>query len=338
MQQTFLAYSLPGSTDYYLATISDCIQMSGMGMWEKVDFVLRPFSNINDVSLGFKISSESKNTPFNLDPLSNCDIVDTTLDSYTRAFDSILGEIKAGVVEKAVLSRCKTIPHQSLDIYKYFCELNKRYVASFTYVVSEPSIGVWMGSTPELILARSRASYITTAVAATRPVSQQASREWNAKELAEHEFINRYLREELGKAGINYKMSAVSEIIAGPVMHLSNEIKLELGHDPMILMDILHPGPALSGYPTQKAIDLIAKIEMHPRRLYTGYLGLVRATDLQLYANIRCMQIYNDRCALYLGGGITVDSELKSEWEETENKAKTLLEPMLDLGFIKVSK
>ncbi len=338
MQQTFLAYSLPGTTDHYVATVADSIQLAGEDVDKKVDFVLRPFTSSNEVSLGFRILAESKNTPFNLEPYSDCNILDTTKESYRDSFRTIRSEIQQGLVEKAVLSRCKSVTHQSLDIYKLFRELNRRYESSFTYVVSDPNIGIWMGSTPELILARNRTCYTTTAVAATRPVSQQASREWNTKEKAEHEFINRYLREEFDKAGINYMMSDVSEVIAGPVMHLSNEIRLGLEHDPKVLMDILHPGPALSGYPTQKAINLIAKIESHQRRFYTGYLGLVRATDLQLYANIRCMQIYNDQCTLYLGGGITIDSEYESEWVETENKAKTLLEPMLELGFIKAPK
>jgi isochorismate synthase len=41
--------------------------------------------------------------------------------------------------------------------------------------------------------------------------------------------------------------------------------------------------------------------------------------------NLRCAQITADRAYLFLGGGFTADSVVESEWQETENKARTLL-------------
>ena len=37
------------------------------------------------------------------------------------------------------------------------------------------------------------------------------------------------------------------------------------------------------------------------------------------------MRILGDQCALYVGGGLMPDSDVDSEWEETERKARTLL-------------
>jgi isochorismate synthase len=42
------------------------------------------------------------------------------------------------------------------------------------------------------------------------------------------------------------------------------------------------------------------------------------------YVNLRCMQIFDDHVELYLGGGITRDSDPLVEWDETEEKAKVL--------------
>ena len=36
------------------------------------------------------------------------------------------------------------------------------------------------------------------------------------------------------------------------------------------------------------------------------------------------MQIFKDKFALYIGGGITADSNPQKEWEETEAKSQTL--------------
>jgi isochorismate synthase len=47
---------------------------------------------------------------------------------------------------------------------------------------------------------------------------------------------------------------------------------------------------------------------------------------MNIYVNLRCAQIIGDRLFLYLGGGFTADSDPEKEWEETENKSKTLLD------------
>ena len=36
------------------------------------------------------------------------------------------------------------------------------------------------------------------------------------------------------------------------------------------------------------------------------------------------MEVYENGYHLYVGGGITADSDLEAEWEETELKAETL--------------
>jgi isochorismate synthase len=40
--------------------------------------------------------------------------------------------------------------------------------------------------------------------------------------------------------------------------------------------------------------------------------------------NIRCMQVVDDCALLYVGGGITADSDPELEWEETVKKSQIL--------------
>ena len=44
--------------------------------------------------------------------------------------------------------------------------------------------------------------------------------------------------------------------------------------------------------------------------------------------NLRCCQIQKGNAYLYLGGGFTKDSNPLDEWNETENKSRTLLNVM----------
>ena len=57
-------------------------------------------------------------------------------------------------------------------------------------------------------------------------------------------------------------------------------------------------------------------------------IGIINENSSHIYVNLRCAEIIDHQAFLYLGGGFTKDSNIHSEWEETENKAKTLLNVM----------
>jgi isochorismate synthase len=40
--------------------------------------------------------------------------------------------------------------------------------------------------------------------------------------------------------------------------------------------------------------------------------------------NLRCLQVRPDEAILYAGTGLTIDSDPKREWEETEMKLQTV--------------
>ena len=77
--------------------------------------------------------------------------------------------------------------------------------------------------------------------------------------------------------------------------------------------------------PKERALTAIKKLEKHNREYYAGFLGILNMDEkIALYVNLRCMKIYHDYLALYVGGGITADSNPEEEWEETGIKAETL--------------
>ena len=47
-------------------------------------------------------------------------------------------------------------------------------------------------------------------------------------------------------------------------------------------------------------------------------------TYSNFYVNLRCAQIINNKALVYVGGGITKDSDPEKEWNETVNKTKTI--------------
>ena len=87
----------------------------------------------------------------------------------------------------------------------------------------------------------------------------------------------------------------------------------------------LHPTPAIAGLPPQKAINWIHENEPHNRELYCGYLGLIDDNNSEIFVNLRCAKIFQNKLNIYVGGGITAESSPDDEFHETEIKAETLL-------------
>ena len=94
----------------------------------------------------------------------------------------------------------------------------------------------------------------------------------------------------------------------------------------------LHPTPAVCGLPKEEAFEMILEIEKHNRELYTGFLGPWNLNgESQLYVNLRCARLEEKSALLFVGGGITAASNAEDEWQETENKAETLLSVLKNL-------
>jgi isochorismate synthase len=92
------------------------------------------------------------------------------------------------------------------------------------------------------------------------------------------------------------------------------------------LLKKLHPTPAVGGIPVEEGMRFLAKHENLDRAYYTGFLGPVMGEDqMDLFVNLRCAQMIPKALVLYVGAGITQDSDPEKEWVETHNKSKTLL-------------
>jgi len=92
------------------------------------------------------------------------------------------------------------------------------------------------------------------------------------------------------------------------------------------LLEILHPTPAVCGYPKKETYKLILENEGYDRRYYSGFIGQLSLNGkTDLFVNLRCMQIMPEKLTFFAGGGLLSYSELEAEWEETEEKLQTML-------------
>lgn len=115
------------------------------------------------------------------------------------------------------------------------------------------------------------------------------------------------------------------------VFHLVSSIEgeLEEGKNVMDLLEAAFPGGSITGAPKYRAMEIIDELEHGKRNLYTGsigYLTLDGSFDLNIV--IRTALHKDGRYYLGVGGGITAESELEFEYEETMQKAKAILDAL----------
>ncbi len=115
------------------------------------------------------------------------------------------------------------------------------------------------------------------------------------------------------------------------VFHLVSNIEgeLEEGKNFADLLEATFPGGSITGAPKYRAMEIIDELEHGRRNLYTGSIGyLTLDGDCDFNIVIRTALHKDGRYYLGVGGGITAESELEFEYEETLQKAKAVLEAM----------
>jgi len=113
------------------------------------------------------------------------------------------------------------------------------------------------------------------------------------------------------------------------VMHIVSEVTGELNEDTHVL-DVLTsclPAGTVSGAPKIRAMQIVNELEQVKRGVYAGAIGYVSVNgNMDLALAIRTMIVKDNKAYVQAGAGIVYDSIPESEYEETINKAKALLE------------
>ena len=112
------------------------------------------------------------------------------------------------------------------------------------------------------------------------------------------------------------------------VFHLVSTIIGELETDKTVpdLIASTFPGGSITGATKIRAMEIIDELEHSQRGLYTGSIGYLSLNgDCDLNIVIRTAVHQNGIYHLGVGGGITAESELEFEYDETWQKAKAVV-------------
>lgn len=151
----------------------------------------------------------------------------------------------------------------------------------------------------------------------------------DAKEMAEHIMVVDLLRNDLSMVAKQVKVEEfryIQEIQAGDkkLLQVSSHISGNIGinwHERIgDILKTLLPAGSISGTPKKSTLKIIENIEAYDRGYFSGVFGVYDGKSLDSGVMIRFIEKTNSGYIYKSGGGITLDSDAKSEYNELLDK------------------
>ena len=217
-----------------------------------------------------------------------CDVrikSDFVKQDYLNAIDSMIDYIRAGDIYIANMTRQISV-ESSRTPYEVFRYLREHNPSPFGSYFNQPEFQI-VSASPERFLE------VHDHKVETRPIKGTRKRGITPEE-------DLMLKEELAQSETD---KTVPDLIASTF-----------------------PGGSITGAPKIRAMEIIDELEHSQRGLYTGSIGYLSLNgDCDLNIVIRTAVHQNGIYHLGVGGGITAESELEFEYDETWQKAKAVV-------------
>jgi anthranilate synthase component 1 len=255
------------------------------------------------------------------------------LDMVLRSQDYI----KEGQVFQIVVSQRFSVPTTCppLNVYRVLQSINP---SPYAYFLQMPGFS-YIGSSPETFVRSNNGVVMLRAIAGTRPRGSTEQEDAllaielknNEKEMAEHRMLVDLGRNDLGRVCKvkSIRVGEIAELVRyRHVMHLATEITGSLSEE-KTCFDAFRgcfPRGTVSGAPKVRAMQLLSQMEPEQRGLYSGVVGYFDFDgNMDGAIAIRSTFIKDGTAHVNAGAGVVLDSSPEGEYEETRNKAKSVL-------------
>jgi anthranilate synthase component 1 len=261
-----------------------------------------------------------------------------TKEDYEQAVISAKEYIAAGDIFQVVLSQRFEVAlsahpfevYRALRVvnpspYMFYLKMDDQYV---------------LGASPEMLVRATGRRLEYRPIAGTRKRGSTETEDLllgeemraDEKEVAEHIMLVDLGRNDLGRVA-DYGSVEVTDLMIierySHVMHLVSAIKARLrpGKDRFDALAACFPAGTLSGAPKVRAMEIIDELEPARRGIYGGaVMYLDYSGNLDSCIAIRTLLVKNGKAYIQAGAGLVADSVPETEYVETLNKARALLQ------------
>jgi para-aminobenzoate synthetase component 1 len=242
---------------------------------------------------------------------------------YKKQFDSIIEQIKSGNTYLLNLTAASKI-QTDLTLKEIYTYANAHYKLRYK--------DEFVCFSPEKFVQISGRKIHTYPMKGTIDASITDAKSKilnNQKEMAEHTMVVDLLRNDLSMVATGVKVDRFryTQVIDSgqkKLLQVSSHISGDVGDDwHQRLGDILKlllPAGSISGAPKKSTLEIINKTESYNREFFSGVFGVFDGKNFDSGVMIRFVQKTKDGYIYKSGGGITIDSDAKSEYEELLDK------------------
>ena len=157
------------------------------------------------------------------------------------------------------------------------------------------------------------------------------------KEIAEHLMLIDLGRNDVGRIAEVGSVKTTEEMKIekySHVMHLVSNVvgKIKKGLTSIDVLKATFPAGTLSGAPKIRAMEIIDELEPDRRGVYGGAVGYLTWTgNMDVAIAIRTAVIQGKNLSVRAGGGIVYDSDPESEYQESLNKAMSIMKAVEEM-------
>lgn len=257
---------------------------------------------------------------------------------FVKAVEQVKGYIMEGDIFQGVLSNGQRAKFSGslLNAYRVLRTTNP---SPYMFYFSSPQLEL-TGASPETLVKVHQGRVDTFPIAGTMPRGKNEAEDkayeqqllGDEKELAEHNMLVDLGRNDLGRVCQfgSVALTSLREIQRfSHVMHICSAVTgtLQTDKDALDALSATLPAGTLSGAPKIRAVQILQDLERSPRGIYAGAIGYLDFTgNMDTCIGIRMAVAKEGQVLVRAGAGIVRDSVPKNEYEETRNKAQSMIE------------
>lgn len=258
---------------------------------------------------------------------------------WTQYIDAIHEALASGSYKKIVAARRCVIDivRRPIEDTGFMARLFAAYPDCNHFAIRR-ELSTFLGATPETLFRKRALELTTHALAGTKRVlddpSRDSTRDMEAlaaseKDRVEHQMVVDKIRADLAPLSTEIKAADRPQTRqVRHLIHLQTPISATLKAETTAfdLLASLHPTPAVGGLPQREAADWIRENEPLERGLYTGTVGWIdSAGDADFAVSIRCGVLHPKRAYIFAGAGVVSASTAAAEYAETGSKMLPVL-------------
>jgi len=255
------------------------------------------------------------------------------LEAVRRAKDYILAGDVMQVQVSQRSSREFTAP--PLELYRTLRGLNPSpYMFYFDF--GDHHV---VGASPEILVRLAGDTVTLRPIAGTRPRGRTPEEDAataaellaDEKERAEHVMLIDLGRNDVGRVAASASVKVTEKMVVerySHVMHIVSNVegRVRPGLDAIDVLRASFPAGTVTGAPKVRAMQIIDELEPVKRGIYSGAVGYLGFNgDMDVAIAIRTAVLKDGRLHAQAAAGIVADSDPRSEWLETQHKARAIL-------------